>query len=356
MEITTFKCPCCDAGLKFDSEQQTVACEYCGNTFTLDQLRDIDDYNSVSDESVFDWNDEAHTKETVDTENMCVYSCPSCGAEIVGAENMAATECAYCTNPVIVSEKLSGMLKPDLIIPFSVSKDEAKAAYKNFIKGKKLLPNLFAEENRIEKMTGIYVPFWLFDCNSDGTFSYTASNTRVWSDSKYRYTKTDYYSVIREGRLSFLKVPVDASVKMADEYMDALEPYNYNELKDFDMSYISGYYADRYDTAAMDSRERASRRIRESTENIIRGTVNGYSSVIKKHGNVNTSVESTKYALLPVWILNTKYKDTIYTFAVNGQTGKFVGELPVDKKKYYKWLFGVTAAVFAVSQLLLFFM
>ena len=356
MEIMTFKCPCCDAGLKFDSEKQSVACEYCGNEFTLEQLKDIEDHDNIPDQNVFDWNDDVHTHETVDTENMCVYSCPSCGAEIVGPENMAASECAYCSNPIIVHEKLSGMLKPDLIIPFSISKDEAKEAYKKFIKGKKLLPNLFADKNRIEKITGIYVPFWLFDCTSNGSFSYTASNTRVWSDSRYRYTKTDYYSVIRDGSIKFIKVPVDASIKMADEYMDALEPYNYDGLKAFDMSYISGFFADRYDTAAIPSRERASKRITESTESIIRGTVNGYSSVIRKHGNVNTAVEATKYALLPVWMLSTKYNDKIYTFAVNGQTGKFIGELPVDKKKYYKWLFGVSAAVAALSQILLFFM
>ncbi|MBE6687836.1 MAG: hypothetical protein E7588_01005 [Ruminococcaceae bacterium] len=353
-EIKTYKCPCCSHPLKFDSEKQTLSCEACDNSYTAEQMQDYEDFEKISDANEFRWEDKSE-HDTVDTENMCVYSCPSCGAEIIGNEGMAASECAYCSNPVIVESKLSGMLKPDLIIPFSISKDEAKSAYKNYISKLKLLPDLFFEQNRIEKMTGIYVPFWLFDCTANGKFTYNATNTHIWSDSKYRYTKTDHFSIIREGTLKFDKVPVDASAKMADEYMDALEPYNYDELKEFDLSYITGFYADRYDVAASKSRERASTRIADTTSSTFRSTVNGYSSVVQKSGNIHTDVNATKYALLPVWILNTKYNGKNYLFAVNGQTGKFIGEFPVDRKKYFKWMFGVAGITAVLAQLLLFF-
>lgn len=355
MEIKTYKCPCCGAALKFDSEKQTLFCQACENSYTAEQLENYDDAESTADGTDFNWNDtEAH--DTVNSDNMCVYSCPSCGAEIVGDETMAATECAYCSNPVMVTSKLSGMLKPDLVIPFSVSKDEAKKIYKSYTAHLRLLPKLFSEENRIEKINGIYVPFWLFDCNADAKFTYAATNTHIWRDSKYRYTKTDHFSIIREGTLFFRKVPVDASSKMPDDYMDALEPYNYNELKEFDMSYLSGFYADRYDVDAQKSRDRASTRIEDTTKDTFRNTVSGYATVSQRHGAINTKVKSAKYALLPVWILNTKYKGVNYLFAINGQTGKFVGNLPVDSGKYCKWLFGVAGIVAAVAQILLFFM
>lgn len=354
MEIKTYKCPCCGAPLKFDSENQKLACEACDNSYTIEQMDEFESAENTKDESNFEWSTQSK-HITIDPEKMCVYSCPSCGAEIVGDECMAATECAYCSNPVIVTSKLSGMLKPDVIIPFSVSKEEAKKAYKKHISKLKLLPNLFSDKNRIEKMTGIYVPFWLFDCNANAKFTYSATNTHIWSDSKYRYVKTDFFSIIREGSLRFHKVPVDASLKMADDYMDALEPYNYNELKDFDMSYISGFYADRYDIDAHSSCTRAETRINDTTTDIFRSTVNGYASISQRHGNIHTQVENTSYALLPVWILNTKYQGKNYLFAINGQTGKFVGNLPVDCKKYFSWLFGITGILAVLAQLLLFF-
>lgn len=355
MEIKTYKCPCCGSSLKFHSEKQLLACESCENEYTIEQMKDYEDAETTGDASNFDWEEES-VRATINTDNMCVYSCPSCGAEIVGDEGMAASECAYCSNPVIIENKLSGMLKPDLIIPFSISKDEAKVAYKAYISKLKLLPDLFSRHNRIEKMTGIYVPFWLYDCDANGKFTYSATNTHFWSDSRYRYTKTDHYSIIREGILKFHKIPVDASAKMADEYMDALEPYNYNELKDFDMSYIAGFYADRYDVDEHNCRERAGARINETATDTFRSTVNGYASVVQRHGNIQTKIENTKYVLLPVWILNTKYNGKNYLFAVNGQTGKFVGEFPVDRKKYFKWLFGVAGVLTVLAQLLLFFM
>ncbi len=354
MEIKTYKCPCCGAPLKFDSEKQCLVCEACDNTYTAEQLQSYDEAENAKDGTNFGWEDTP--RDTVSTENMCVYSCPSCGAEIVGDETMAATECAYCSNPVMVTSKLSGILKPDLIIPFSVSNDEAKKIYKSYISKLKLLPNLFFEENRIEKIAGIYVPFWLFDCSTDANFVYSTTNTRIWRDRKYRYTKTDHFSVIREGTLKFHKVPVDASSKMADEYMDALEPYNYDSLTPFDMSYLSGFYADRYDVDTQNSQQRASARIEKTTTDKFRSTVNGYATVLQSHSMINTKVESAKYALLPVWILNTKYKGENYMFAINGQTGKFVGKLPIDKGKYCKWLFGVAGIVAAVAQVFLFFM
>ena len=247
------------------------------------------------------------------------------------------------------------MLKPDYVIPFKLDKKAAKEAYRKHLKGKILLPKTFQDENHIDEIKGVYVPFWLFDADVDAKMRYRAIRVRHWSDSNYDYTETQYYSVVREGTLGFDRVPVDGSTKMADDLMESIEPFDFSDAVDFQTAYLSGYLADRYDVDAEKSIERANERIKNSTEEVFEGTVRGYTSVIPESKNIKLSGGKAKYALYPVWLLNTTYENKKYTFAMNGQTGKFVGNLPVDKKKY--WLFfTMFFAIFGALALALLFL
>lgn len=214
------------------------------------------------------------------------------------------------------------MLRPDYVIPFKLDKQAAKDALKKFYKGKVLLPKMFREENNIDKITGIYVPFWLFDCEANGRMSFDATRISSWRSGQYQYTKTSHFLVRRSGEMAFENIPVDASEKMDDAYMDSLEPFNYNEMVDFGSAYLSGFFADRYDVSDEECSPRAAKRVRTSLEDELRATVVGYSGVTTKSSNIKTSNGDIKYALFPVYMLNTKYRDKTYTFAMNGQTGK----------------------------------
>jgi hypothetical protein len=156
--------------------------------------------------------------------------------------------------------------------------------------------------------------------------------------------------------LGFEHIPVDGSEKMADELMESIEPFSFDGAVDFQTAYLAGYLADRYDVSAEESINRANERLRRTTEEAFKATVNGYSTVTTESVNVRLANGSSKYALYPVWILNTTWNDKKYTFAMNGQTGKFVGDLPLDKKAYAKWLFGlagiISAAAFGLSWLI----
>lgn len=355
--LQQYKCPCCDGAIEFDSTVQKMKCPYCDTEFEMETLRAYDQELNNQPEEKMQWDTAAGSQwEEGEADNLRAYICQSCGGEIVADQTTGATECPFCGNPVVMMGQFAGILKPDYVIPFKLSKKDAEAALKKHYQGKRLLPKVFKDENHIQEVKGIYVPFWLFDADADAHIRYKASRTRMWSDSNYNYTETSYYSVVRGGDIGFQRVPVDGSTKMDDTLMESIEPYRFEDAVDFQTAYLAGYLADRYDVDSQQSIERANQRIRTSTEEAFAQTVMGYHSVIPVSTNIQLKNGAAKYALYPVWMLNTVWNGQKYTFAINGQTGKLAGDLPLDKAAYRKWLFGLTgvigAAAFALSYLL----
>ena len=303
------------------------------------------------------WENEAGSQwQTDELTGLRSYVCESCGGEIVGDENTAATTCPFCDNPVVMKGQFAGDLRPDLVIPFKLDKQAAKDALKKHYSGKKLLPKVFKDENHIDEIKGIYVPFWLFDAEAHGNVVFKGTRVRTWSDSEYYHTQTMHYHLVRAGTMKYQNVPVDGSSKLDDQLMESIEPFNMQEAVDFKTAYLAGYLADKYDVDAQTSIARANERIKTTTEEAFRSTVSGYSTVIRESASVQLKDSTSKYALYPVWLLNTTWRGQKYTFAMNGQTGKMVGDLPVDKGALWRWFFSVfglvTAACFAIGWLI----
>jgi len=347
-QITSYKCPCCDATLDFSASQGKMTCEYCDSELDIATVKDYNEARNQSEEAktepeIPSYSDMPESEEKWADDDMNVYVCPFCAAEIVTDDTTTSSKCPYCENNMVYSDKMSGSFKPDVVIPFKVTKEQAEAALRKFYEGKFFLPKSFKSENRIKEIKGVYVPFWIYDCDVDASFSYDATKTHTWSDSRYIYTKTDHYLVERRAKLHFDKIPADGSSKADDAYMEAIEPYNYKDLIPFDKAYLSGFLSDKYDIDSADLKPRIRERTGASAETFVRNTVSGYSSVHQKTENLNYANTSVKYGLFPVWMLNTSYKGTMYRFAMNGQTGKMVGNMPCDSKKYWA-TFAVTAA------------
>ncbi len=351
-----YKCPCCGGAIAFDSSIQKMKCPYCDTEFEMETLKAYDnELNNEQDN--MNWDTQAGAQWTEgETSGLCTYACNSCGGEIVGDETTAATSCPYCGNPVVFMGQFKGDLKPDYVIPFKLDKKAAKEALLRHYKGKLLLPKAFKDQNHIDEIKGIYVPFWLFDTDANANIRYKATRVRRWSDSSYNYTETSYFSVMRAGTIGFQRVPVDGSTKMPDDLMESIEPYNFNEATDFQTAYLAGYLADKYDVDANQSIDRANARIKRSVEESFAKTVQGFTTVVPDGSNIQLSNGQSKYALYPVWLLNTSWKGKNYLFAMNGQTGKFVGDLPMDKSLLGKWFAGIAGAVTAASMLFLFLM
>lgn len=353
-ELQEYKCPCCGGALAFDSKIQKMKCPYCDSEFEMETLSAYDEELNTERPDDMNWEfSEGAQWQEGETEGMKTYVCKSCGGEIVGDGNTAATSCPFCGNPVVMKGQFTGALKPDLVIPFKLDKKAAKEALKRHYAGKKLLPKIFKEENHIDEIKGIYVPVWLFDAEADAHIRYRATRVRVWSDSKYDYTQTLHYSVVRGGGIAFDHVPVDGSSKMEDELMESIEPFHIADAVDFKTAYLAGYFADKYDVDESKSVERANERIRRSTEDAFSSTVTGYATVVPEHTSIRLHNGKARYALYPVWLLTTSWKKQKFTFAMNGQTGRMVGDLPCDQEAYKKLLFSVwgiaSAVCFALS-------
>ena len=337
--ILDYKCPCCGAPLAFSAAKQNLHCESCGTDFDLDTMKQLDEANEHGmTSSKYDWEHyEPRSFEESEAVNLSSYSCPSCGAEITGDDTLGSTVCPYCGNSTIVKGQFEGSLRPDYVIPFKVDKKVAMAEFEKAYKNAPFLPNEFKDKKKIEEMAGVYIPFWMFDCDCNADIRYSAQRMTHWSDANYEYTKTDFYKLIRSGSIGFANIPVDGSKKADDAYMETVEPFDYKDAVDFNTAYLSGYLADKYDVTAEESIDRANERVKKSTEDTFARTAAGYSTVIPETSYVNFSNGKIRYSLLPVWMLNIKYQGENYKYAINGQTGKTVGKYPVDKKK--KWLY-----------------
>lgn len=355
--LQEYKCPCCGGAIAFDSNLQKMKCPYCDTEFEMETLVSYDNELKNEPEEDMSWESAGGAEwKDGETAGLRSYICRSCGGEIVGDENTAATSCPYCDNPVVMMGQFSGHLKPDYVIPFKVDKEAAKEALKKHYGGKKLLPKVFKDQNHIDEIKGIYVPFWLFDADADVDIRYKATRVRTWNDNNYNYTETKFYTVSRSGKLRFERVPVDGSSKMDDALMESLEPFDFGEAVDFQTAYLAGYLADKYDVDSDQSIERANKRIKKSTEDAFANTVQGYTTVTAESTSIRLQNGKAKYALYPVWLLNTTWNGSRYTFAMNGQSGKFVGDLPVDNGIYKKYLWGfagmIGVAVFAITYLI----
>lgn len=382
-QVTNYQCPACTGPLHYSAKSGKLACDYCGSSFDVAEIEALyarKEAEAAAAKQAADAKAEAAQAakaEAVEAaaasggwdtsdlsrdwgaeaDGLRVYSCPSCGAELICDQSTAATACPYCGNPAIVPGQFSGALRPDYILPFRLSKDDAVQALRAHYKGKPFLPRSFTSANHIEQIQGVYVPFWLFDGGAEGAASYRASNTNVFETGDYEITETRHYHVVRAGSLAFEKIPVDASSKMPDDHMDSIEPFDYAQLRPFSTAYLPGYLADKYDVTIDDSRDRADTRCRETLAQALRDTVTGYGACVTEREDIALRRGKVHYALLPVWMLSTKWRGQDFLFAMNGQTGKLVGDLPTDRGRFWGMFAAIaaplTVALTAILQFLL---
>nr|WP_325247824.1 hypothetical protein [uncultured Oscillibacter sp.] len=357
-QVTNYQCPACTGPLHFVGGSGKLECEYCGASYDVAEIEAL--YAEKEEKAAAAQQAAEETRQSApsgdggawDTsslsedwgaegDGMRAYGCPSCGAELICDETTAATSCPYCGNPTVVPGQFSGQLRPDFIIPFKLSKEDAVRALKGHYKGKFFLPKSFTQENHVQEIQGIYVPFWMFDGEAEGDARYAATRSHTYRSGDYEITETEHYDIYRAGSISFEKIPADASSKMPDDHMDSIEPYDYQELKPFSTAYLPGFLADKFDVTVEQCRQRADQRCEGTLSATLRDTVTGYHTCTLIHDSVNLKRGKVHYALMPVWMLNTKWKGKDFLFAMNGQTGKLVGDLPVSWGRFW----GLFAAI-----------
>ncbi|MDR0883698.1 MAG: TFIIB-type zinc ribbon-containing protein [Oscillospiraceae bacterium] len=349
-ELLQYKCPACGGSVTFDPSAGTLVCPYCGTKLDVSVFNQQETVLQMPTPNADAWKQESAA--WTDAAHINIYACQSCGGEVVGDDTLGATSCPYCGNPVVMARQFAGDLKPDLVVPFRQEKAAALDALKKHYKGKPFLPRAFTVQNHLDEIRGLYVPFWLFSSRVDAQMSFKATRVRHWSDAHYDYTETSDYAVRREGSLAFANIPCDGASKMPDDLMDSLEPFDWRGAVDFQSAYLAGFLAERYDVDSRQSAPRANARIENSTGALFQQSVTGFASVMPTGQSIALHHGTVRYGLLPVWMLSTRWKDKTYTFAMNGQTGKFVGDLPVSAGKFLAWFASLSAGIAAVLGLI----
>ncbi len=371
-KVIHYKCPNCGSDMAFDSQTGFLRCASCGRTDNIENMKkntgmkDGEDFHYDANEedikaanSAFDYDyadsntdDEPSNHSTFKEHEAHEYHCNNCGAILITEANTTATTCSFCGAGVVLSDRLTGNLAPAKVVPFTISKEQAQQAFIKWCRKGLLTPRDFMTADRIKNITGLYVPFWLYDLNGRGEAEATCTRVRTYSDANWIYTETKYYHVYRKVDLNYSRIPCDASRKMEDHMMDKLEPYQYNNLKDFNMPYLAGYIAEKYDFTDEDMLPRIKQRVNTYVDNYISSTINGYSSVMYRRKDINIRKKKADYTLLPVWMVSYDYKQADHIFAMNGQTGKIVGKPPLSKAKIFGWFAGVSTGCFLLFQII----
>jgi len=369
--VIHYKCPGCGSDMAFDSQTGMLRCASCDRTEKIEDMakpgenedetihynmdeEDLQAKNSAFEHDYADSNDtdEPSNHSTFGENDAREYHCNNCGATLLTDANTTATTCSFCGAGVVLSDRLTGNLAPAKVLPFTINKEQAQEAFKKWCRKGRLTPSDFMTADRIKNITGLYVPYWLYDMNGRGEAEATCTRVRTYSDAHYIYTETKFYNVYRKVDLNYSRIPCDASRKMEDSMMDKLEPYSYQELKDFNLPYLAGYIAEKYDFTDEDMLPRIRDRVGTYVDNYLSSTISGYNSVMYQRKDINVIKKHANYTLLPMWMVCYDYRKAEHIFAMNGQTGKIVGKPPLSKAKIFAWFAGVSAGSFLLMRLL----
>lgn len=340
MAVVSYKCPHCGGELIFSPTTQKYKCEYCLSDFSQEELEALKPEEG-SEEKAVNFEEDTQEENTTEkeTQEAVIYHCPSCGAEIVTDETTAATFCYYCHNPVVLSGRVSGEFLPDKIIPFAIDKKQATEKFLDYVHSKKFVPKAFFNKQQIEKISGVYFPYWMVDMDMEGSMQAEGRNVRVWRSGDTEYTETKVYRVEREGDVHLEDITKNALKKSNAKLAEGVLPYDVSKVQKFHMGFLSGFLAEKRDIERTELNKRVQQEANEYGEKILRGTVKGYSSISVKSCHLNQTQENWDYTMLPVWTVTYKGKNgKMYYYSMNGQDGKVYGELPIDYKKV--WILG----------------
>jgi len=369
--VIHYKCPNCGADMAFDTKSGMLLCGSCGRTDSIEQMAgkdkpsggdysyQMDDEDKQAADSGFNQDysdpsqeDEPSNHSTFGENDAVEYHCNNCGAVVITDAQTTSTTCSFCGAGVILGDRLSGSLAPARVIPFTINKEQAQEAFRKWCKKGRLTPNNFMTADRIKNITGIYVPFWLYDLNGRGELDATCTKVRTYTVGDWIYTETKYYHVYRKADLNYSRIPCDASKKMEDGMMDKLEPYEYVNLKDFEMPYLAGYIAEKYDFNDDEMLPRIKQRATSYVDSYIQSTIGAYSTVNVNNKDIYIRKLKAEYTLLPIWMVCYDYNKSEHIFAMNGQTGKVVGKPPLSVAKIIAWLSGISVGSFALMRIL----
>ena len=367
MAAITFKCPNCDGPLTWSGDKSKFVCDYCGGMFTEEELKALAPAASKAEEvdaetaaaaakpddklknAVEQGSEQEEKAAGKQPAKMKIYVCPSCGAQVTGDDTTAATSCFYCHNPIVLSDKLSNEFTPNFIIPFKIDRKKAEEIFTGWVARQRYVPADFYNKRQIELLSGVYFPYWVYDCTLHTDVVAKGIKTRTWDAGNLRYTETSTYDISNSGDAPVKNMSRIALNKASKVLCESVMPFDPSEFKDFQAGYLQGYIAEVRDIEKDEIKSEIADELQNYANSAVRNDIGqGYSRVDVQSMNTEAQNEHYNYALMPVWTVTYKGKDgKTYYFSINGQSGKTCGELPVDNSKLTRLFFTIFAPVFA---------
>ncbi|NLY72370.1 MAG: hypothetical protein GX079_01575 [Tissierellia bacterium] len=330
MSLLNYKCPSCGASITYDPNQDMGHCEFCGSTFTLDELEKYNKEDQGEEKAV---GQDGAQEKVQDDEEISGYTCENCGAEVVSDTTTSATFCYYCHSPVIIKRQLAGDFKPDYIVPFAIDKKKAQETFLSWANKQTYVPRSFTEDSQLEKITGVYLPYWFADVKTNVNVSGVGTTTNVYTRGDTEYTEYMDYAVNANGDFDIKGIPELAFTQIDRDLVKSVDDFSSAELRDFNMLYLSGFFSEKYDIDKEEVKSSFLKQAQSYAEDYVNSQFAQYDSVKRDVDQVDTNIEKISYVLLPTWVLTYQYLDKNYVYMLNGLTGEAFGELPVDKTK-----------------------
>ncbi|WP_071131832.1 ATP-binding protein [Enterococcus timonensis] len=372
MEAVTHKCPNCGGGLTFEPADQKFHCPFCLSIFTEAEVLDFEKKQAAAhvgatvpienpaetltdvDQTAADKTTDAEAESTENATDLEMYLCPNCGAEIVTEPTTAATYCYFCHNPVVLSGRLSGTFQPEKVLPFAITKEQAVEKFLAWTKKKYFIPKNFFDEKQIQLLTGVYFPYWDVEADLKGQFQGKGTTLRIWRMGDIEYTETKQFAINRRGNLKFSQMIKNALSKNTQKKMvTSILPFQLEKAVNFHSQYLAGFQAEKRDIEINELNKEINDDLKRYATSMLKASVNQYNTVTGEKTSIEVTDQKNHYVLLPVWLLTYRNPgdETVYYFALNGQTGKTAGILPISQKKLALVSGGIFAAVFLLALL-----
>lgn len=332
--LQRFPCGQCGAKLVYKPGTASLKCEYCGFENQIPQteahIQELDFQGYLS-----------KLAATEETSEHATVKCNACGAEIDKPPGKDAFACPFCGSDIVATAKSQKLIKPKALLPFRIEQEEVRARFKHWVRKLWFAPNELKKFNRTERLAGIYIPYWTYDCQTIS--AYTGQRGEHYyvtvGSGKNRRTvrKTRWYPASGVVFNSFNDVLILASESLPRRLADELEPWGLRDLVPYEDAYLSGFQAESYQLDLVGGFVRAKEIMAEHIRQTVRMDIGGDTqrifSISTQHDHL-----TFKHILLPIWISAYKYRDKTYRYLVNGRTGEVQGERP------YSWV-KITLAV-----------
>ena len=355
-----YSCKNCGAELFFDPKSGKLHCDYCGSDFDPSLYDFSPQDEGKADETIPQFQEDPNadaaaaapgteTDDSVSTDDLVVYKCPNCGAEVITSKKTVATTCVYCNRAITLTGNVSGQFRPDYVLPFKTERKDVESAYKELCGHSILTPRIFKKESTIAKIKGMYVPYWLYSFDGHAKMHVRAENVRIFTSGDDEVTETSRYRIREEGKGHFERIPADAMKEMDNTMMDSIEPFDFSALQPFNPAYFAGFYTQQWDDPAAENEPRAKGRAKNALSAEMLSNVGTYTVRTIENENYSWTDQKVEQVMLPVWMLYTQYKGKSYLFGMNGQTGKMMGTIPKDPMR----LIEIGGIVFVISQIVM---